>query len=488
MANALYLLKAFHLNQKKLGLFCKAQLALLVLVILSSPVCAQVSIKDQIIPLGDEYQNSIQILDNRFRIDSGVKEVTLIFFRDYGTAPIVLVRPDGSKLFLENAISDPSYDWYETSSYDMIALRNPMPGPWQALGDILPESRVMVIADITLMASPIPSTVFSGESLKQTARLRNGDQIVDMSAFRDVVSLSIDFVSTNNPNYPNFGLGSRSIARFEDNGQGLDERSADGVFTGKFELNIPEGEWRPTFTVRTPLFSREQIGKNVILKPNPIIVNHEIDINEQGDHLLKLDVDRNYIDIESLLLDGAIRQPNGETIRFSVTESGPEVKMIEVMNTGYGIYRINITAFATTNDGRDIVLRVPEYSFVTEAPIIEDNLDDTIDGEIDTTENSIAEISNSNDEELIAPEELISSLSEPEGMSIVMLAIIVNASILLIGSILIVSVMHIRNRPNDHIFKSVNLALIKRMPNAMLQSLFSMFAKLKPKKKEKAET
>ena len=43
--------------------------------------------------LGDEYTNSIQLLQNRFRVDYNVKEITMVFFREYGSAPVVLVRP-----------------------------------------------------------------------------------------------------------------------------------------------------------------------------------------------------------------------------------------------------------------------------------------------------------------------------------------------------------------------------------------------------------
>jgi hypothetical protein len=39
--------------------------------------------------LGSDYQNGIELLQNRFRIDFEVEEITMIFFRDFGSAPIV---------------------------------------------------------------------------------------------------------------------------------------------------------------------------------------------------------------------------------------------------------------------------------------------------------------------------------------------------------------------------------------------------------------
>jgi uncharacterized protein (TIGR03503 family) len=321
-----------------------------------------------IVTIGTDFQNSVLFLNNRFRVDSDVDEVTMVFFRERGSAPIVLVRPDGSKLFIENDEKDTNVRWFETETYDMIMIKKPMPGPWQAVGQVLAGSKVMVIADIVLAAEPIPSNIYSGEIIKQTAVLKNDGKQVDFSPFRDVVSLTIDFVSNNNPNYENFGLGSRTIARFQDNGEGLDEVAGDGIFTGQFNLSIPSGEWRPTFGIKTPMYNREQINETVILHPNPIIINVEVDETNEAEHIIRVDTDSSHIKLDSLLLDGNATHPNGATDKITMTETNNLVKLIKVKNNGFGIYRIKLTAFATTIDGREVIINVPEHTFVTRAP------------------------------------------------------------------------------------------------------------------------
>jgi uncharacterized protein (TIGR03503 family) len=173
--------------------------------------------------LGSKYHNGIKLLQNRFRIDYEVEEITMIFFREYGSAPIVLVRPDGSKIFQSIADGE-SVFWFDSSTYDMISIKKPMPGPWQAVGQIVPESRVMVISDLALHAKLLPNIIFSGEIVKQTAYLTNNNIPIDYNAFRDVVELTISLSSTNNPNFNNFGSKSEIVATFEDNGKGMDER------------------------------------------------------------------------------------------------------------------------------------------------------------------------------------------------------------------------------------------------------------------------
>ena len=315
--------------------------------------------------LGDDYQNSILLLRNRFRIDHNVEEVTMVFFRDFGSASVVLVRPDGSKIYSGQADGE-NVVWYDDETYDMIKIKDPVPGPWQAVGQISPDSRVMVLSDIELHAQPLPSVIFSGEILKQTARLTNGDEPIEYTQFRDVVDLSITLKSTNNPNYANFGAADELIATFEDNGRGMDEAPLDGVFTGQFNLAIPSGEWRPVFSVDTPMFSREQVDPVLMLYPNPVTLDVVLDDGQSGYHDVVIDVVRDQIDVYSLLIDGKVRFPNGDIQNFSLTDPSDAARIHRVLSYEDGLFRIKVTAYATTVDGRDVILDVPEFTFLGE--------------------------------------------------------------------------------------------------------------------------
>ena len=70
-------------------------------------------------------ENEIKLLNNRFRIDHEVEEITLLFFRAEGTAPVILVKPDGSKMYATQAkgIEGGEYEWYDDLTYDIIKIK-----------------------------------------------------------------------------------------------------------------------------------------------------------------------------------------------------------------------------------------------------------------------------------------------------------------------------------------------------------------------------
>jgi uncharacterized protein (TIGR03503 family) len=182
------------------------------------------------------------------------------------------------------------------------------------------------------------------------------------------VELTTSLSSTNNPNFNNFGANTEVVATFIDNGKGMDEKPLDGVFTGQFNLAIADGEWIPTFTVSTPMFSRQQIDPNIMLLANPIKVEAIVDGGGDGYHKLTVDAEREHVDISTLLLDGKVRFPNGDIQNFSITDMSSDVREYLIVNYEFGVYRVKLTAYGTTNDGREFILDVPEYSFLTSEP------------------------------------------------------------------------------------------------------------------------
>ncbi|NQY87780.1 MAG: TIGR03503 family protein [Colwellia sp.] len=315
----------------------------------------------------DNITNQISYFDNRFRIDAELDEITLLFYRSRGSRPIILVRPDGSKLRVNNV--DPSkVQWHDDSTFDLIKIVKPMPGPWQAIGDILPESQIMVMSDVKLEVAPLPEIVLSGETLKVVGKLYNGDEPINTPYFRNVVKLDVHFYSTNNADYDNFGADALKLTSFRDDGHGLDEYAGDGLYTGEFRLDFASGEWQPVFLIKLPMASRELRQKPLVLHRSPVSIAVETSADENKPHSMTLSIDPTYVDPNSLVFQGKVTFPDKQVEPFSIMDDKQgETRVKDIKNTESGVYRINIHAFGRTTSGREFRLAIPEFSFNVKA-------------------------------------------------------------------------------------------------------------------------
>ena len=348
-------------------------LKLILLSCLLYSVSASVISQEKITELNyyedDNITNQIPYFDNRFRLDANLDEITLLFYRVAGAPPVILVRPDGSKLKVNN-YDHKNVEWFDDRTFDMVKIKKPMPGPWQVIGNVLPNSKIMVLTDIRLEVEPLPEVILAGETLKIEASLHNGTKAIEQPAFREVVKLDVDFYSTNNSDYENFGADAVKLTSFRDDGRDLDEYAADGKFTGEFELKIASGEWEPVYSVKLPMAERRLAQKPIILRKSPVTISAEITQDELSQHIITLKIDSTYVKPESMLFQGKITFPDKQVEPFSIMEGeggdDPESRIIKFGYTEPGIHRLNINGFGETIHGREFRLVLHEFTFNVE--------------------------------------------------------------------------------------------------------------------------
>jgi uncharacterized protein (TIGR03503 family) len=314
----------------------------------------------------DNVTNEIPYFDNRFRIDSKLEEITLIIFRARGSTPIILVQPDGKKLRVSDYDKE-KVEWHDDRTFDMIKITKPMPGPWQAIGDVLPNSKILVMSEVKIAVDPLPDIVLSGETLKVVGKLYNGVDKIEVAQFKDVVKLDVNFFSTNNSAYDNFGADALKLTSFRDDGRNLDEYAGDSLYTGEFLLDFAAGEWQPVFVIKLPLIIRELRQKPILLHKSPITISVETSEDETIPHKLILTIDPAHVDPSSLVFQGKTLFPDKQTRPFSIindeTNENPMSRIKDIPYTEPGIHRINLSAFGRTTSGREFRLVVPEFSF-----------------------------------------------------------------------------------------------------------------------------
>jgi len=310
----------------------------------------------------DNVTNQIPYFDNRFRIDEQLDEVTLLFYRRSGTPPIILVRPDGSKLKVNN-LPKGKVQWFDDLTFDMIKIKSPMIGPWQVIGDVLPKSKIMVVSEINLEVSPLPKIILQGETLKMSGRLFNGEMAIDNPSFNQVLVLDVDFFSTNNSAFDNFGAEPIKLTSFRDDGRDLDEHANDSLFTGEFLLDFAPGEWEPVYIVKMPMATRELRQTPIVVQKNPITISVETTQDENAVHVVTFAIDDDFVNADSILIQGKVTFPDKQVVPFSVMEGKGTSRTYDIGFTEPGLHRVKIRVFGETINGREFRATVPEFSF-----------------------------------------------------------------------------------------------------------------------------
>ncbi|WP_274000819.1 TIGR03503 family protein [Vibrio parahaemolyticus] len=215
-------------------------------------------------------ESAMSLLDNRFRVDPTIEQITFLVYREQSSQPVVLVRPDGKKYYAWG-----SYDnvrWYQEPSLDIISVDNPMPGPWQAVGKVTPKNNIRLISHLRLSTDVFPNRLYNGEALKFTARLTSDDKPLVLRDFLDRVNLRVTFtkfVENEDELIKEARPVPMIIGEFSDDGRDLDEQAGDGVFTVQLPIEVEPGKYRARITSGNGVFLRAQ-EQVILVYPNPV--------------------------------------------------------------------------------------------------------------------------------------------------------------------------------------------------------------------------
>ncbi|EHK2921550.1 TIGR03503 family protein [Vibrio parahaemolyticus] len=215
-------------------------------------------------------ESAMSLLDNRFRVDPTIEQITFLVYREQSSQPVVLVRPDGKKYYAWGSYGN--VRWYQEPSLDIISVDNPMPGPWQAVGKVTPKNNIRLISHLKLSTDVFPNRLYYGEALKFTARLTSDDKPLVLRDFLDRVNLRVTFtkfVENEDELIKEARPVPMIIGEFSDDGRGLDEQAGDGVFTVQLPIEVEPGKYRARITSGNGVFLRAQ-EQVILVYPNPV--------------------------------------------------------------------------------------------------------------------------------------------------------------------------------------------------------------------------
>lgn len=311
-------------------------------------------------------ESAMSLLDNRFRVDPTIEQITFLVYREQSSQPVVLVRPDGKKYYAWG-----TYDnvrWYQESSLDIISIDKPMPGPWQAVGKVTPKNNIRLISHLKLSTDVFPNRLYQNEALKFTARLTSDDKPLVLRDFLDRVNLRVTFtkfVENEDELIKEARPVPMVIGEFADDGRGLDEKAGDGVFTVQLPIDVEPGKYRARITSGNGVFLRAQ-EQVVLVYPSPITRTFIQSRHADQPHQLVVSGEQGMITPGSIAVNVEQEAPDG-FISYSqgqVSADGTKTTLEMDNDPELGKYSWHGEVFATDlATKRSLVFPIKEQSF-----------------------------------------------------------------------------------------------------------------------------
>lgn len=317
-------------------------------------------------------ESSMSLLDNRFRVDPSIKQITFVIYRADSSQPVVLVRPDGKKYYAWR--SPDNVRWYQESAMDIVSIDNPMAGPWQAIGRVTPKNKIKLISHLKLTTDRMPARLYQGETIKFNARLTSDDQPLVLRDFLERVKLKVTFtkyVENEGELIKEARPLPETIGEFADDGQGLDEVAGDGIFTVSLPITSEPGKYRVRITSGNGVFLRAQ-EQEVLVYPTPLQTTF-IQSREEGmPNRVVLSGEQGMIQPGSIAGHIDHTSPNGDliSVQGSAEEESNKLELEIPYSETIGLYQWTGEAFATEmGSGRPLIFPMTEHSYSVVAEI-----------------------------------------------------------------------------------------------------------------------
>lgn len=305
------------------------------------------------------------LLNNRFRVDPTIKQASFIIYREQDSQAAILVRPDGTKYY---AWKHPEHIvWYEENGMDIVSIKEPMPGPWQAIGAISEKNKIEIVSNLQLSAAPLAHRLYQHERIKFQAYLTQNEQPIVLRDFLDRVNLKVTFTPFV-ANEDQLTAEAKPIpitaGEFLDDGIGLDEVAGDGKFTVELPIEVAPGKYRARITSGNGVFLRA-IEQEVLVYPSPVVLEFTQSRNDNP-HRARFDSEKATIEPGSLSASVIFSAPEDYNQAFTKAafKDANHINIAIPISGQFGTHKLESKVFATdAGSGRELVFELSPVNF-----------------------------------------------------------------------------------------------------------------------------
>ena len=204
-------------------------------------------------------RDSVPLTGNTFTVDKSISEITLLVFNSTAEQATEVISPEG-EIYRHDTAAD-GLNWKHDVGYDLVTIRNPVPGEWQLNAEEDPDNRAMIVTDLKMMTTLLPNNIIQGESLSWTAWFEEFGNPVLKPEFLNLMSAAITS-SSDQTSYP------------------MQMNLDEGTYTFVMNDAFKPGEHELLLTMDSGTFVREARAKFTI-HATPLLVTHELMSDEE---------------------------------------------------------------------------------------------------------------------------------------------------------------------------------------------------------------
>ncbi len=291
-------------------------------------------------------RDTVPLADNQFSIDQSVEEMTVLAFRQPGSAATKLQLPDGSTI--DQSQASERIRWQHENSFDLITIDKPTPGQWQINAELDPDNRVMVVTDMQLRTSDLPNNVLVGEQFEFEARLTEKGEVITRPAFLHLVE--------------------GQLVRQKASGQAelpLDRRPDEAVYRATLGTGFEAGRNDVIVTMKSETFERQR-RQSINVIAAPISVDTTQLEQPTRSHRIEVEADAALINPDSLSITALLREQDGDEWPYEMLKTDDNRWRLTLTDLDPGLdYHLSLQLRGTTPEGRQVFLQ-PEPMTLTD--------------------------------------------------------------------------------------------------------------------------
>lgn len=288
--------------------------------------------------------DSISISDNQFKVDSSVKEMTLLVFRKPGSKATIIFPPDSNRI---SARRKGNSIWRSDEGYDLITIKKPAKGVWNIDADLDPDNRLMVVTDLRLDLTGLPVYVSPGQSLNLSAALYNKDKQISKNSFLRFVEFKLNHTN---------GEGVSTEVKLKHS----KDRRRKGQYVYDFAEGLEEGNHSLLVTADSQTFNR---SKHIDIKVQwPVKVSIK-PADQPGNYSFTVEAREEYLKPESLQPTVFLESPAGQREALQL-ENKNNLWSGLVMTKLDGVYRAQLSIKARDRNDQVVELDLGKFSMV----------------------------------------------------------------------------------------------------------------------------